>query len=156
MAKKFWLMKSEPDEFSILDLKRVKKEAWSGVRNYQARNFMRDEMSVGDEVLFYHSSTNPPGVAGIMTIASKAYPDPLQFKKSSKYYDEKASKENPRWFLVDVKFKAIFPDYVTLKKLKDEKKLAEMKILQKGNRLSITPVSASHFNHICKLGGLKL
>lgn len=154
MAKSYWLMKSEPDEFSIHDLKRVGTEAWSGVRNYQARNFMRDEMKEGDEVLFYHSSTTPPGIAGVMTVAKEAYPDPLQFKKDSPYFDEKATKEKPRWFVVDVKFKSLFPQYVTLKELKNQEKLKEMTILQKGNRLSITPVSAAHFKTICKLGGL--
>jgi predicted RNA-binding protein with PUA-like domain len=155
MAKKYWLMKSEPDEFSIHDLKKVKVEAWTGVRNYQARNFMRDDMKVGDEILFYHSNTKPPGIAGTMTVASEPYPDPLQFKKSSKYFDEKATKEKPRWFLIDVKFQSVFQNYISLDQLKDEAKLSEMKILQKGNRLSITPVKSTEFKHICKLGAGK-
>jgi predicted RNA-binding protein with PUA-like domain len=153
MTKKYWLMKSEPDEFSILDLKRVKVEPWSGIRNYQARNFMRDEMSVGDEVLFYHSSTKPPGVAGTMTVASAPYPDPLQFKKNSKYYDEKATKEKPRWMVVDVLFQSVFSTFITLNVLKSEDKLENMLILQKGTRLSITPVTAGEFRHIVKMGG---
>lgn len=152
MAKQYWLMKSEPDEFGIEDLKRVDVEPWGGVRNYQARNFMRDDMKIGDEVLFYHSNTKPPGVAGLMTIASEAYPDPSQFQKKSKYFDEKSSKENPRWFLVDVKFKKIFKKYISLDDLKGESKLNEMKILQKGNRLSITPVTKQEFDHIVKMG----
>ncbi len=152
MAKNYWLMKSEPDEFGILDLKEVGVEPWSGVRNYQARNFMRDEMKKGDEVLFYHSNTKPPGVAGLMTVASGPYPDPFQFKKSSKYFDPKSTKDNPRWFLIDVKFKKVFKNYVPLDALKEEKKLKDMKILQKGNRLSITPVSKVEFDHIVKMG----
>lgn len=152
MAKKYWLMKSEPDEFSIYDLKEVQVEAWNGVRNYQARNFMRDEMKIGDEVLFYHSNTKPPGIAGIMTVASEPYPDKLQFDKKSNYYDAKSTKEKPRWILIDVKFKKIFKNYIPLDKLKEEKKLKDMKILQKGNRLSITLVSKAEFDHIVKLG----
>ncbi|MCF8060139.1 MAG: EVE domain-containing protein [Bacteriovoracaceae bacterium] len=153
MPKKYWLMKSEPDEFSIQDLKRKNVEPWTGIRNYQARNFLRDEMSVGDEVLFYHSSTKPPGIAGTMTIASAPYPDPLQFKKGSKYFDESASKESPRWISVDVQFQAIFATYIPLEMLKKEKALEGMKILQKGTRLSVTPVTASEFKHIVKMGG---
>lgn len=152
MTKKYWLMKSEPDEFSIYDLKEVKVEAWNGVRNYQARNFMRDEMKVGDDVLFYHSNTKPPGIAGIMTVASEPYPDKLQFDKKSKYFDAKSTKENPRWILIDVKFKKVFKNYIPLETLKGEKKLKDMKILQKGNRLSITPVTKAEFDHIVKLG----
>lgn len=150
--KNFWLMKSEPDEFGIEDLKKVKEEAWTGVRNYQARNFMRDEMKVGDDVLFYHSNTNPPGVAGVMTVCSEPYPDPTQFNKKSKYFDEKATKEKPRWFLINVKFKQQFKNYISLDVLKEQAKLKEMKILQKGNRLSITPVTKAEFDHIFKLG----
>ena len=150
--KNYWLMKSEPDEFGIEDLQRVGVEPWSGVRNYQARNSMRDEMKVGDEILFYHSNTKPPGVAGLMTVATEAYPDPTQFKKTSKYFDEKSTKENPRWFLIDVKFKKVFNNYVPLEDLKAEKKLKDLKILQKGNRLSITPVTKVEFDHIVKMG----
>jgi predicted RNA-binding protein with PUA-like domain len=150
--KNYWLMKSEPDEFGIDDLKKVGKEAWTGVRNYQARNFMRDEMKVGDEVLFYHSNTKPPGIAGTMTVASEPYADPTQFQKKSKYYDEKATKDKPRWFLIDVKYKSTFKSFVPLETLKDEAKLKDMKILQKGNRLSITPVSKTEFDHIVKMG----
>jgi len=152
MANHYWLMKSEPDEFGIDDLKKVKSEAWSGVRNYQARNFMRDEMKVGDQVLFYHSNTKPPGVAGVMEVSSEPYPDPLQFKKQSKYYDNKSSEEKPRWILIDVKFVEKFKNYISLDELKKEAKLSDMKILQKGNRLSITPITKSEFNHIKKMG----
>ncbi len=145
-------MKSEPDEFGIDDLKKVDVEPWSGVRNYQARNFMRDSMKIGDEILFYHSSTRPPGVAGVAVVASTPYPDPAQFNSRSDYYDPKSQKENPRWILVDVKFKEKFPKLVTLGSMKNESILAQMKVLQKGSRLSITPVTKEEFLHLCKMG----
>lgn len=152
MAKQYWLMKSEPDEFGIDDLEKVEIEAWTGVRNYQARNFMRDKMKIGDEVLFYHSSTKPCGVAGVATVASSAYADPTQFDKKSQYFDAKSTKENPRWILVDIKFKKKLKRFVTLSELKQEDFLSNMKILQKGNRLSITPVTKEEFQFIVKLG----
>jgi len=152
VGKKYWLMKSEPDEFSLQDLKKVNVEPWNGIRNYQARNFMRDEMKKGDEILFYHSNTKPPGIAGTMVVASGPYADPSQFQKKSKYYDEKSTKDNPRWILVDVKFQSEFKNYISLEVLKAEKNLENMKILQKGNRLSITPVTAREFKHIVELG----
>jgi len=145
-------MKSEPDEFGIDDLKKVDIEPWSGVRNYQARNFMRDSMNLGDEILFYHSSTRPPGVAGLAVVASEPYPDPAQFDSRSDYYDPKSQKEEPRWILVDVKFKEKFPRLVTLESMKNEAILAQMKVLQKGSRLSITPVTKEEFLHLCKMG----
>ncbi|MBC96697.1 MAG: EVE domain-containing protein [Halobacteriovoraceae bacterium] len=148
----YWLMKSEPDEFGIDDLKSVGKEAWSGVRNYQARNFMRDEMKVGDEVLFYHSSTKPPGVAGVAVVASKPYADPTQFDSKSPYFDPKSKEDDPRWILVDLKFKKKFKNYIPLSKLKECSELEDMTILQKGNRLSITPVTKKEFDFICELG----
>ena len=154
MSKQYWLMKSEPDEFGIDDLKKKKVEAWTGVRNYQARNFMRDEMKEGDEILFYHSSCKPTGVAGVATVASSAYPDPTQFDPKSSYYDEKSTQEKLRWMLVDVKFKAKFSTFVDLQEIKNERKLSEMKIVQKGNRLSITPVTKAEFDYICKLGSI--
>ncbi len=152
MAKQYWLMKSEPDEFGIDDLKRVDIEPWSGVRNYQARNFMRDEMKIGDEILFYHSSTNPAGVAGVATVASEPYPDPTQFNKKSAYYDEKSTEEKPRWILIDVKFKKKLKHFVSLSAMKEEASLSQMKVLQKGNRLSIIPVSKEDFQYILKMG----
>lgn len=155
MPKSFWLMKSEPDEFSLQDLKRVGVEAWTGVRNYQARNFMRDEMKLGDEILFYHSNTKPPGIAGTMVVASEPYPDSLQFDKNSKYFDPKSTNEKPRWIMIDVKFESEFKNYVTLDELKGERSLEGMKILQKGNRLSITPVTEKEFKHILKMAGGK-
>jgi predicted RNA-binding protein with PUA-like domain len=148
---KYWLMKSEPDVFGIDDLKRVKKEPWDGVRNYQARNFMRDEMKKGDKILFYHSNTKVPGVVGIMEVSKEAFPDHTSWDKKSKYYDPKSTEENPRWFMVEVKYVKKFPRTVSLQEMKDIKALSEMKILQKGNRLSITSVTKKEFDHISKV-----
>lgn len=151
---KYWLMKSEPDVFSFEDLKKrpKKTEPWNGVRNYQARNFMRDEMSPGDLILFYHSSCEVPGVAGIAKVASSAYPDATQFDSKSEYFDPKATKENPRWFLVDVMFEKDLKTYVSLEELKKHQSLQGMRLLQKGNRLSILPVTKDEFELIVKLG----
>lgn len=149
----FWLIKSEPDVFSIDDLKRVKREPWNGVRNYQARNFMRDGMKVGDLALFYHSNATPPGVAGVAKVVSEAYPDATQFDPQSEYFDEKATKEKPRWQLVDFGFVGKFPAYVPLEEMKNEPALEGMVVLQKGSRLSITPVDKKHFDKVCKMGG---
>ena len=156
MSKQAWLMKSEPDVFSLQDLKARPKqtEPWDGVRNYQARNFMRDAMKVGDPVLFYHSNSKPAGVAGLARIASEAYPDMLAFDKKSKYYDPKSDPENPRWMLVDVQFIAEFPHYVSLPELKDDPALEEMLVIKRGQRLSIQPVEWKHLLHVLKLGGL--
>lgn len=151
MAKSFWLMKSEPDVFGIDDLKKVKQEPWDGVRNYQARNFMRDSMRKGDLVLFYHSNAKPPGVAGVAEICSDAYPDPTQFDKKSKYFDAKSDPENPRWLLRDVKFKKKFKELIPLSDLKQYKELKDMKLLQKGNRLSIMPVTKKEYDFIISL-----
>lgn len=150
MAKKYWLMKSEPDVFSIDDLKNRKNqtEHWDGVRNYQARNFMRDEMSEKDIILFYHSNCEEPGIAGLAEVASKAYPDHTQFDKNSDYFDPKATKENPRWFMVDVKFKKKFSRVVTLKELKECDEIKDMRLLQKGNRLSVIPVTKEEYEFI--------
>lgn len=150
---RYWLMKSEPDECSIDDALAAPGHvtAWSGVRNYQARNSMRDDMRSGDAVLFYHSSCEVPGVAGIAEIASPAYPDPTQFDRKSEYYDAKSTREEPRWLLVDVAFKRKFRGVVTLAELKREDALADMIALRRGNRLSITPVSRHEFECIVKL-----
>ena len=149
-----WLMKSEPDVFSIDDLKARPKqtEPWDGVRNYQARNFMRDAMRVGDPVLFYHSNCDEPGVAGLAEVVSKPYPDPTAFDKKSKYFDPKSDPENPRWFLVEVKWKARFKRTVSLQEMKSVPALKDMRILQRGNRLSITPVTKAEFDCIRELG----
>lgn len=151
-----WLIKSEPDVFGIDDLKRVKRELWSGVRNYQARNFMWKEMQIGDLALFYHSNAKPPGVAGVAKVASEPYPDPTQFQEKSEYFDPKSTDEKPRWWLVDFEFVAKFDELLPLETLKEDKILCEMVVSQKGTRLSITPVEKTHFTRVCKLAGCKL
>jgi predicted RNA-binding protein with PUA-like domain len=153
----YWLMKSEPEVFSFEDLKSrpQQTEPWDGVRNYQARNFMRDEMKVGDQILFYHSNTKPPGVAGIAEVASKPYPDPTAFDKKSNYHDPKSDPENPRWVLVDVRYKADIKRLVSLDEMKTMPELSEMRVLQRGNRLSITPVTKAEFQAIKKAGNSK-
>jgi predicted RNA-binding protein with PUA-like domain len=148
---KYWLMKSEPDVFSIQMLKKVKKEPWDGVRNYQARNFMRDEMKIGDQILFYHSNCDVPGVAGIAEVSKESHPDHTQFDKKSKYFDPKSTKEKPRWMMVEVKFKEAFDEVVSLAQIKEEKKLENMRLVQKGNRLSVMPIEKEHFDYILKL-----
>lgn len=147
-------MKSEPDVFSFQDLKKRPKqtEPWNGVRNYQARNFMRDQMKIGDLILFYHSSCEVPGVAGIARVSSSPYPDSTQFEEDSEYFDPKSTKENPRWFLVDVTFHAEFRKFISLEEMKKHPQLAQMRTLQKGNRLSILPVTSEEFEIIKKLG----
>jgi predicted RNA-binding protein with PUA-like domain len=147
-----WLMKSEPEDFSIDDLERVVREPWSGVRNYQARNYMLKDMRVGDGVLFYHSNTAEPGVAGLAEVVSVAYPDPTQFKKKSPYYDPKSTLAEPRWFLVDVGFVRKFDHVVTLARLKDNAgKLGDFELLKRGTRLSVLPVTAAQWRHILSL-----
>ncbi len=149
---KYWLMKSEPDECSIDDALAApgRITPWSGVRNYQARNFMRDQMNVGDGVLFYHSSCAEPGVAGIAEVASAAYPDKTQFDRRSDYYDPKSKKDDPRWFNVDVR--ALRKTrLVPLAELHAHKPLARMRTLRPGNRLSITPVTESEWKFIATL-----
>jgi len=146
---RYWLMKSEPDETSIDDALAAKGQtvAWTGVRNYQARNFMRDQMQIGDGVLFYHSGCAEPGIAGIAEVASTCYPDPTQFDRKSPYYDSKASPDNPRWLLVDVRaLKKI--QLIGLPALRAQDNLADMLILRRGNRLSITPVTPAEWRHI--------
>jgi predicted RNA-binding protein with PUA-like domain len=149
----YWLMKSEPDEFSISDLKirPGKKEPWNGIRNYQARNYIRDQMQTGDLAFFYHSNCNPPGIAGIMEITATARPDPSALDKRSKYYDARSSTENPRWFLVDVKYKQQFAHIITLEELRQHSALMNMKLLQKGNRLSVMPVTKQEWDYILGL-----
>jgi predicted RNA-binding protein with PUA-like domain len=147
----YWLMKSEPDVYSIDDLERDGREPWDGIRNYQARNFMRDEMKVGDKAFFYHSNAKEVGIVGTMTIASEPYDDPTQFDKKSKYFDPKSSQEKPRWQLVDVEFESKLPRCVTLAELKANPKLADMRLVQKGNRLSIMPVTKKEWDIILEL-----
>ena len=146
-----WLMKSEPDAFSIDDLKRKKREPWDGVRNYQARNFMRDGMRPGDQVFFYHSNCAVPGIVGIAEVATDAYPDPSQFDPKSKYFDPGSSRDNPRWMLVDVKFVKKLKRTISLDELKGDPALEGMALLRKGNRLSVMPVEAAHWEYILAL-----
>ena len=147
---KYWLMKSEPNAYSIDDLQRDKKTHWDGVRNYQARNFMR-EMSVGDGVLFYHSNCKVPGIIGLATVSKLAYPDHTAFDPDDHHFDPKSDPENPRWDMVDIKFAAKFDEVLSLHELRADPRLNEMLILRKGNRLSVTPVSAKDWKAICKL-----
>ena len=144
-------MKTEPDVFSIRDLKKNKTTLWEGVRNYQARNFLTS-MQVGDSVLIYHSNAEPSGVAGIGTVSGTAVPDPAQFDKKSEYYDAKASKDKPRWFCPEIKFVSEFKKFISLEQLKSDPKLAGMLVIKRGQRLSVQPVSKEDYEHILKLG----
>ncbi|MHB8446901.1 MAG: EVE domain-containing protein [Rudaea sp.] len=145
-----WLMKSEPDEFSIDDLARRKIEPWSGVRNYQARNYLR-QMRAGDGVLFYHSSCAEPGVVGIAAVASAAYPDPTQFDPRSDYFDPKSTRDAPRWSLVEVKFKRQLKRVIALSELKSRVELQGLALIRPGNRLSVLPVTLAQWNFILGL-----
>lgn len=156
-AKKYWLMKSEPSCYSIHDLAAEPKKTthWDGVRNYQARNLMRDEMQVGDGVLFYHSNAKPPAVAGTAKIASSAYPDFTAWEQGNKHFDAKASPQNPIWQMVDVKLDTVFDEPIGLPELREVKSLAKMMLLQRGSRLSVQPVTKAEFDTIVKLGKKK-
>ncbi|NZA28185.1 EVE domain-containing protein [Luteimonas sp. SJ-92] len=151
--KRYWLMKSEPDDFSIDDLERVGTEPWTGVRNYQARNFMRDGMRPGDGVLFYHSSTAIPGIYGVAEVATAAYPDPTQFDRRSKYFDEKSTREEPRWFLVDVRFVRKLERAVPLDEIRAHAaRLGEdFALIRRGTRLSVLPVTAAQWKLLLAL-----
>jgi predicted RNA-binding protein with PUA-like domain len=149
---RYWLMKSEPDVFGIDDLARSKGKAaaWWGVRNYQARNFMRDQMQLGDQIFFYHSSCPEPGIAGIAEVSKLAYPDETQFDPKSEYYDSKATRKEPRWFNVDVRL-VRKTRLLGIQEMRTYAELAQMRVLQKGNRLSITPVDPREWKFILKL-----
>ncbi len=151
----YWLMKSEPDAYSIDHLRSQKRRTdhWDGIRNYQARNFMRDQMKTGDLAFFYHSNCSEPAVVGIMKIVSAAYPDHTAFDPNEKHFDAKSDPDNPRWLMVDVKFKKKLKMPITLQAIKAEKKLADMRLVQRGNRLSILPVTPSEWRHILKMVG---
>lgn len=151
--RRYWLMKSEPDAFSIDDLERVGTEPWNGVRNYQARNFMRDGMKVGDGVLFYHSNCATPGIVGIARVASDAYPDTTQFDPGSDYYDPKSTREEPRWLLVDVAFERKLSRTIALDEIKQHAdRLGEdFALIRRGNRLSVSPVSAAQWKYLLSL-----
>lgn len=151
--RRYWLMKSEPDTFSIDDLESVGTEPWTGVRNYQARNFMRNAMKVGDGILFYHSNCSPPGIVGTAVVASAAYPDPTQFDPKSDYHDPKATHEEPRWHMVDVGFERKLKRTITLEVIKRHAEVLgeEFALIRRGNRLSVLPVSAEQYNHLLSL-----
>lgn len=152
---KYWLVKSEPSEFSIDDLKNMpgKTEHWDGVRNYQARNFMRDEMKKGDLVFFYHSNCEPPGIVGVAMVVKEGYPDHTAFDPGDSHYDPKSDPENPRWMMVDIRYVRKFRKIISLAELKTHKPLKNMRLLQKGNRLSVMPVEKTEWDYITKLAG---
>lgn len=151
---KYWLMKSEPEVFSIDDLAKSKNQTtfWDGVRNYQARNFIRDEMKIGDKVIFYHSNSEPPSAVGICEVVKEAYSDFTAFDPENSHYDPKSKKETPTWFMVDVKLVKKFSNFVSIDEMRENKKLQEMKLLQRGNRLSVIPLTKQEFDEIVKLG----
>lgn len=155
-TRQYWLIKSEPHTFSFEDLKSLpeKISTWEGVRNYQARNFMRDHMRKGDLALFYYSSCQKPGVIGVVRITKESYPDPTSWDRKSPYFDPKSAPANPRWFMVDIQWKEDFPKYVALEAIKKNNKLSDIKLVQKGTRLSIMPIEEEAFWEICRMGGL--
>jgi predicted RNA-binding protein with PUA-like domain len=144
----YWLMKSEPDVYGIDDLKRDRREAWDGVRNYQVRNMMRDDMRKGDLAFFYHSNCAEPGIVGVMRIVREAYPDHTQFDPKSKYYDPKSEKDDPRWLMVDVAYKRKLRRTITLAELKAQPELAELPLVRRGNRLSVMPMARREWDFI--------
>ncbi len=154
MAKKYWLVKSEPEAFSVDDLAESENQTtyWDGVRNYQARNFIRDEMKIGDKVLFYHSNTNPNAVVGICEVIKDAYADHTQFDPDNKHFFPSSTPENPTWFMVDIKLVKKLKRPVTLAEIKENDKLKDMRLVQKGNRLSVMPVTKAEFDEIIKIG----
>ena len=151
--KRYWLLKSEPSCFSLDDLKNAPEQTtpWDGIRNYQARNFMKNDMRVGDEAFFYHSSCTPPGIVGTMTVVREAYPDHTAFDANSDHPDPKSTPENPRWFMVDMQFKQAFSHLIKLEALKQYPELHTMRLLQKGNRLSIMPMTPDEWQFIMNL-----
>jgi len=152
MAKKYWLMKCEPAAYTIEQLARDGRTGWEGVRNYQARNMMRDEMKVGDGVLFYASNAEPSGVTGLAEIVREGYPDPFAFKKGHHYYDEASLKDAPTWYTVDIGYVETFPSIVPLETLKATKGLENMVVTRKGSRLSVQPVTKSEYDIVVRLG----
>ena len=151
MARGYWLMKSEEDVYSIRDLERDGRTSWEGVRNYEARNLMRDEMKAGDEVLFYHSNAKPAGVAGLARVAREGYPDPFAFDEKSRYFDPKSDPDEPRWFMVDLEFVEAFPGVVSLEAIKSLAELRDMTLVKRA-RLSVQPVTKEEFGIIRKMG----
>ena len=147
----YWLMKSEPDTYSIDDLHSFGVDHWDGIRNYQVRNFFRDQMQVGDQAFFYHSNCKEPGIVGTMEIVSKAYPDHTAFDPSEKYFDSKSDPENPRWLMVNVRYIRHLDRMITLGELRQQKQIADMKLLQRGNRLSVLPLSKMEWQYILEM-----
>ncbi|HEY6509568.1 MAG TPA: EVE domain-containing protein [Vicinamibacterales bacterium] len=152
MPRRYWLMKCEPEAYTIDDLKRDGRTSWEGVRNYQARNFMRDDMQEGDGVLFYASNADPSGVTGVAVIVRAGYPDHTAWHKGHKYFDADTTKDTPTWFMVDIGFVDRFPDVVSLDTLKGTKGLEQMVVTRKGSRLSVQPVTKSEFEIVVRLG----
>tara|TARA_Y100001935_G_C17309646_1_gene514895 strand:- start:4277 stop:4741 length:465 start_codon:yes stop_codon:yes gene_type:complete len=150
MKSRKWLMKTEPNVYSIDDLKRERKTQWEGIRNYQARNFMMKDMRIGDQVFIYHSNATPPGIVGLATVSSEPYPDHFAWDDTSKYFDPKSTQENPRWYMVDVTFEKKFKTMISLEQLKNDRNLTDMMVTKKGSRLSIQPVETSEFEYIIK------
>ena len=147
----FWLMKSEPETYSIDDLKEFQTDHWDGIRNYQVRNFFRDQMKIGDKAFFYHSNCKEPGIVGLMEIASEAYPDHTAFDSKEKYFDAKSDPENPRWLMLDVNYIRHTKRNITLSELRDHSSIKEMRLLQKGNRLSVIPMTKEEWGYILGL-----
>ena len=147
----YWLMKSEPDTYSIDDLQSFGVDHWDGIRNYQVRNFFRDQMQVGEQAFFYHSNCKEPGIVGTMEIVSKAYPDHTAFDPSEKYFDSKSDPENPRWLMVDVRYIRHLDRMIMLGELRQQKQIADMKLLQRGNRLSVLPLSKMEWQYILEM-----
>ena len=154
MAKNYWLFKSEPYVFSLDDLKNAPDSTtyWEGVRNYQARNFLRDQIKKGDLVLYYHSNCDEPGVVGIAAVVKEGYPDHTAFDSNAKYFDPKSRKEDPRWFMVDIKWKQALERLVSLQEMKATKELEEMRVVQRGQRLSVQPVEKVHCDKVVEMG----
>ena len=155
MSERFWLVKSEPEVFSIADLAKAKSSGWEGVRNFQARNTMRDDMKPGELVLFYHSNAKPSGIAGLAKVKGAPVPDPTQFDPKSEYYDATSPRDEPRWVMVNLAFVERFAEVLPLETLKADKALVGMPLLQKGQRLSVQPVTAAQFAHVLKLSKSK-
>ena len=154
-ARRYWLFKSEPESYSIEQLKKDRSTFWSGVRNYQARNMLRDEILLGDGVLFYHSNAKPMAVVGVAKVSREGYPDPSQFDAADHYYDAGSDPADPRWFVVDIAYVATMKQPVTRDMLKANEELADMMLLQRGSRLSVQPVEKHEWQAILKMGGLK-
>ena len=152
MSKNYWLIKSEEACYSIDDMKKDKKTAWSGIRNFQARNCILKDMKIGDLALFYHSNGKPSGAVGVVKVTSRPYPDPTQFDRKDEHFDPKACKEKPIWYVVDMKFVQKFKRAVLLPEIKNDPKLKGIMVAEKGNMLSVQPVSPTHFEHIVYLG----